>query len=154
MFFCTSGALDRQHPGDFYDVKMLLDNDGITDDIRKAFVVYLASHSRPMSELLNPNWKDITDIFKREFAGMTREPIQIEELLVARDRMLKTIKRDLSAEDRQFLLSIKEGNPDWTALGIKNLDQLPGLQWKIANIRKMTATKRQDALEKLKAVLD
>ncbi|MFB3079791.1 MAG: nucleotidyl transferase AbiEii/AbiGii toxin family protein, partial [Lysobacterales bacterium] len=48
-------ALDRQHPRDIFDVKILMENEGITDEIRTAFVVYLASHDRPMSELLDPN---------------------------------------------------------------------------------------------------
>jgi len=48
-------ALDRQHPRDLFDVKLLLEGGGILDEIRKAFVVYLASHNRPMNELLNPN---------------------------------------------------------------------------------------------------
>jgi len=29
-------ALDRQHPRDLFDIKMLLDNEGITDKIRTA----------------------------------------------------------------------------------------------------------------------
>ncbi len=58
-------ALDRQHPRDLYDVMILLNNEGITDKIRKAFIVYLASHSRPMNELLSPNLKDISEIFEK-----------------------------------------------------------------------------------------
>jgi predicted nucleotidyltransferase component of viral defense system len=45
-------ALDRQHPRDLFDIKMLFDNEGITDKIRTAFIVYLISHNRPMNELL------------------------------------------------------------------------------------------------------
>ena len=33
-------ALDRQHPRDFFDVRDLLANEGITDDLRQAFIVY------------------------------------------------------------------------------------------------------------------
>lgn len=75
-------ALDRQHPRDLYDVMILLNNEGITDEIRKAFVVYLASHSRPMNELLSPNWKDISEIFEKEFIGMTSEPVELKALEV------------------------------------------------------------------------
>lgn len=46
-----SEALDRQHPRDLIDVKWLLENEGITDEIRKALLVYLASHNRPIAEL-------------------------------------------------------------------------------------------------------
>ena len=48
-------ALDRQHPRDLFDVKFLLDDTGITPEIRRAFVVYLAGHNRPMNELLSPS---------------------------------------------------------------------------------------------------
>jgi predicted nucleotidyltransferase component of viral defense system len=37
-------ALDRQHPRDLFDIKLRLDNEGITEKIRKAVVVYLASY--------------------------------------------------------------------------------------------------------------
>ena len=37
-------ALDRQHPRDLFDIKWLLDNEGLTDDIRKSFIVHLVSH--------------------------------------------------------------------------------------------------------------
>lgn len=36
-------ALDRQHPRDLFDIYLLYQNEGITDRIRSAFVVYLAS---------------------------------------------------------------------------------------------------------------
>jgi hypothetical protein len=48
-------ALDRQHPRDLFDVRDLLANEGIGEDLRKAFVVYILSHSRPMAEVLAPD---------------------------------------------------------------------------------------------------
>jgi len=65
-------ALDRQHPRDIFDIKLLLENEGLTEDIRKAFVVYLASHNRPINELLNPNLLDIKDMYEANFVGMTK----------------------------------------------------------------------------------
>ena len=50
-------ALDRQHPRDLFDVKFLLENEGLTDNLRKTFLIFLISHQRPMSELLAPNRK-------------------------------------------------------------------------------------------------
>ena len=46
-------ALDRQHPRDLFDIKGLFEHEGITEDIRKAFLIYLISHPRPAHELLN-----------------------------------------------------------------------------------------------------
>ena len=34
-------ALDRQHPRDLFDVRDLLANEGIGEDLRKAFIVYI-----------------------------------------------------------------------------------------------------------------
>lgn len=45
-------ALDRQHPRDLFDVRDLLAKEGIDDKVRKAFIVYLLSHDRPMAEVL------------------------------------------------------------------------------------------------------
>lgn len=44
-------ALDRQHPRDLFDVKLLLDNEGITDPIRRSFIVHLISHDRPLRDI-------------------------------------------------------------------------------------------------------
>jgi predicted nucleotidyltransferase component of viral defense system len=79
-------ALDRQHPRDLFDLKLLLQNEGITDKIRKAFVVYLASHDRPMHELLDPKPKNIRRIYENEFAGMTVDPVSYEDLIMAREK--------------------------------------------------------------------
>ena len=58
-----TAALDRQHPRDLFDIKQLLDNEGITDKLRKALLVYIISHPRPIAELLNPHFKDISDSY-------------------------------------------------------------------------------------------
>jgi predicted nucleotidyltransferase component of viral defense system len=53
-------AMDRQHPRDLFDVMQLFAYEGITPAIRQAFVVYLASHNRPVHEVLFPAKRDIT----------------------------------------------------------------------------------------------
>jgi hypothetical protein len=42
-------ALDRQHPRDLFDVRLLLDNEGLTYNIKDGFLVALISHMRPIS---------------------------------------------------------------------------------------------------------
>lgn len=70
-------ALDRQHPRDLYDVKLLLANEGLTPEIRKAFVVYWVSHSRPMHETINPTRLDMKKTFEDQFEGMTEETCEV-----------------------------------------------------------------------------
>jgi predicted nucleotidyltransferase component of viral defense system len=60
-------ALGRQHPRDLHDVKLLLENEGITEQIRTAFMGYLISYSRPIHELLNPNPIELEGIYRKEF---------------------------------------------------------------------------------------
>ena len=80
-------ALDRQHPRDLFDIKVLLDNEGLTDNIRKAFIVYLISHNRSLIEILNPGLQDIKDIFESDFVGMTTEQVELTDLLNARKNL-------------------------------------------------------------------
>jgi predicted nucleotidyltransferase component of viral defense system len=147
-------ALDRQHPRDLFDVKLLLDNEGITDEIRKAFVVYLASHDRPMHELLDPKPKNVRRIFENEFAGMTVDEVTYDELISARATLVEQLRRDLTDNERQFLLSIKAGQPKWNFIGIEAAANLPAIQWKLLNVNKLGAKKRKELLEKLKRVLE
>jgi predicted nucleotidyltransferase component of viral defense system len=146
-------ALDRQHPRDLFDVKLLLDEDGLTEEVRRSFVVYLASHDRPMNELLAPSWKDISAAYRNDFRGMTLEEVPLSDLLEARARLLSSIKHGLSREEKQFLLSVKRSAPEWNLLGIPELEKLPALQWKLLNIRKMDEAKREQAYQKLNAAL-
>jgi len=146
-------ALDRQHPRDLFDVKLLLANEGITDEIRKAFLVYLISHSRPMNELLTPRWQNLDAAFERDFRGMTSEGITVDELKEVRESMLLILRRVITEDERAFLVSLKRGDPVWELLGVPNVEPLPAVQWKLANIRKMTTAKRELELEKLQRVL-
>jgi len=146
-------ALDRQHPRDIFDVKILMDNEGITDEIRTAFVIYLASHDRPMSELLEPNLKDFRQVFEREFAGMATEEVEYDELITVRDRLIEIIRNTMTENEKKFLLSIKQGQPDWDLMPVAGIDQLPAIQWKLINIRKMDKKKQMQSLEKLQTAL-
>jgi len=146
-------ALDRQHPRDLFDVRLLLANEGLTPQVRRAFVVYLASHDRPMHELLTPQFKDIAKTYADEFAGMAREEVPLEDLCETREQLVRQIRHDLDADEKRFLLSVKRGEPDWDALGIPHLRDLPALQWKLQNIRRMDDAKRHLALAKLEDAL-
>ncbi|MEW5895523.1 MAG: nucleotidyl transferase AbiEii/AbiGii toxin family protein [Candidatus Omnitrophota bacterium] len=147
-------ALDRQHPRDLYDVKFLLDNDGLTEEIRKGFLVYLISHDRPIHESLNPIFKDFEEVYKNEFIGMTSEVIPYEELVEVRADLLNQIKHALTQDEKDFLISFKKGSPDWELLGVKDVDRLPAVRWKLFNIQKMDDKKRGVFVNKLREALD
>lgn len=85
-------ALDRQHPRDLFDIKLLFEYEGVTEGIRKAFIVYLISHNRPIVELLNPRFKELEETFDKEFTGMVDQEISLKELKEVREELIKKIK--------------------------------------------------------------
>jgi predicted nucleotidyltransferase component of viral defense system len=146
-------ALDRQHPRDLFDIMVLFENEGITAAILKAFIIYLAGHDRPMSELLSPKRLDIRPVFENEFAGMTDRPVTCEELEAVRERLVSGIETGLTDAERYFLVSMKQGEPKWDLLGLPGIERLPALQWKLENIRKMEKAKRDLMADRLKRAL-
>jgi len=130
-------ALDRQHPRDLFDVMQLFLHEGITPGIRRSFVVYLACHNRPIHEVLAPTLRDISGEFDATFRGMTTEPVELQSLLAARDRMIAELQAGLDADEREFLLSLARNEPNWGVLGIEHLEQLPGMRWKLTNLERL-----------------
>jgi len=133
-------AMDRQHPRDLFDVMQLLAHGGITDGIRRAFVVYLASHNRPIDEVLFPPLRDVRQAFESNFVGMTTEPVELDALLAARDRMIATLQQGLDADERAFLLGLADAAPDWERLDVPHLSEMPAIQWKLQNLVKLKAS--------------
>ena len=133
-------ALDRQHPRDLFDVMQLFAHEGITPGIRRSFVVYLASHNRPIHEVLSPTLRDISGDYDNTFRGMTAEPVELNALLAARDRMVAELQVGLDAKEREFLLSLARNEPNWPLLGIEHIEQLPGIQWKLRNLEQLAKT--------------
>ncbi|MBX9950928.1 MAG: nucleotidyl transferase AbiEii/AbiGii toxin family protein [Candidatus Obscuribacterales bacterium] len=146
-------ALDRQHPRDLYDVRLLLANEGLTRDLFRAFLVYLISHDRPMSEIISPRFRDISHEFEHGFTGMTVEPVTREDLEDTRTELVKRIQDAFLDEDREFLLSIKKGSPRWELLKIDGIDALPAVRWKLQNLGRLQKEKRDQLIEKLEKVL-
>ena len=146
-------ALDRQHPRDLFDVRDLLANEGITDDLRRAFIVYLISHDRPISEVVVPRRKDIKKEFEQGFDGMTVEPVALDDLLKAREQLIAEIAGKMPSAHREFLVGFKRGEPDWELLGVPGAADLPAVKWKQINLDKLSAEARAKLTAQLEAVL-
>ncbi|HAT1844337.1 nucleotidyl transferase AbiEii/AbiGii toxin family protein [Legionella pneumophila] len=147
-------ALDRQHPRDLFDIKILLENQKIDREIFNGFLTYLLSHKRPISEIMNPRWKDITLVFDREFKGMTVEPVTLEELTVIPGKMIQSLKENFTQQDYEFLVSFKKGEPEWSLACSDQIQYLPAVQWKLLNIRKMPKQKLMDSVSLLQKTME
>jgi hypothetical protein len=146
-------ALDRQHPRDLFDVRELLANEGIDDALRKAFIVYLVSHNRPMAEVLAPARLDIAAEFSRGFEGMTETPVTLDELVAAREALIADIVGEMPENHRRFLISIKRGKPDWGLVDLPGADMLPAVRWRLENLAKLDEKRRVILIGRLGEVL-
>lgn len=108
-------TLDRQHPRDLFDVKML---------------------------------------FNKEFSGMVSETnISFKDLIDARFKLIQTILNDFTDNERKFLMSFKEGNPDWGLSPIREIENLPAVKWKLENIKKIPNLKKDKSRDNLRKIL-
>jgi predicted nucleotidyltransferase component of viral defense system len=145
-------ALDRQHPRDLFDVMQLFANEGITPGIRRAFVVYLACSNRPIHELLFPPLRDVRHDYEHNFQGMTADPVALDALLAARERMVREIQLGLDDNERRFLLSLAAGTPEWPLLGVAHLERLPAIRWKLLNLAQLQKTDAKKFTEQIDAL--
>lgn len=130
-------ALDRQHPRDIYDVALLYEHEGLTQDLFQTFLIYVASSPRPAHELLDPNLIDLGQPFAREFEGMTRTPVPLDTLLATRLKLIADVQSRLDDKARQFLLTLQDGEPDFAAIDRLQAVHLPAVQWKLLNLNKL-----------------
>lgn len=146
-------ALDRQHPRDLFDVKYLLENEGFSQKIKKGFFLCLLSSDRPIHEIISPNLQDQRLTLENHFAGMSIEDFSYEEFESVRNQLIKTIHKSLTKEDKQFLLSVKNLDPDWS---LYDFERFPAVMWKLQNLQKLkdnNPEKHQEQYELLKETL-
>lgn len=148
-------ALDRQHPRDLYDVRLLYEHEGLTQDLFQTFLIYVASSPRPAHELLDPNLIDLGQPYAREFEGMTRTQVPLDILLATRLKLIADVQSRLDTNARQFLLTLQDGEPDFAAIDRSQAAHLPAVQWKLLNLNKLKRDNpikhaaQRDALVKL-----
>ena len=148
-------ALNRQHPRDLFDVGVLYENEGLTDDLFRVFMVYVASSGRPMHELLAPAAQFNSALYNDEFVGMTQETISQEELLETRARLHEDIRQRLTDNIAEFLISLHDATPAFELIGLPDAAKLPAIRWKLMNLERLKRenpdkhTAQRDELERL-----
>ena len=146
-------ALDRQHPRDLFDVRDLLANEGLTDRLREAFVVYLLSHNRPMGEVLSGRRKNLVQEYKDGFEGMTNDPISIEDLMAAQETLIDQLIGGMPDKHRGLLIGFERGAPDWSLIDVPHAKDLPAVQWRQINLATRTDDQRDALVTSLEASL-
>ena len=146
-------ALDRQHPRDIFDVKCLFENEGITEQIKTGLLLCLLSSDRPLHELLRPNLQDQRMTMANHFEGMSAEKFTYAEFERTRERLVDDVYKQLSNEDREFLLKFKSLTPDWS---LYEFEKFPAVRWKLLNLQKLkdnNPKKHQEQFEALEKII-
>jgi hypothetical protein len=89
--------------------------------------------------VLFPTELDMANEYESSFRGMTTEPIELTELLAARERLLDELPRSLTADERAFLISLAHAEPKWNLLDVGHARELPAIKWKLQNLRRLAA---------------
>lgn len=145
-----AAALSRQHPRDLFDCR------GITPDgfsaVMNGFMLCLLGSDKPIIESLNPNPIDQRDALDNQFKGMTDEPFNYDDYQNARINLIEVVNQGLTDEDKTFLISFEDGNPDWSKCCAGDLSKYPSVKWKLQNISKLKSknpTKHKEGIDKL-----
>jgi hypothetical protein len=145
-----AAALDRQHPRDLFDIKLLSENEGISEDTKDGFIMYLLSHKRPPHEILYPTQKDMHELLKNEFEGMSSIDFNYEDFETTRDWLIKEVDSLITKRDRDFLVSFFDGSPDWQLFKFPEAQNLPAVKWKLQNLNKMDKAKKSQQSKDLR----
>jgi predicted nucleotidyltransferase component of viral defense system len=147
-----SAALDRQHPRDLFDIKLMFDKITGFSDIRKGFLYSILGGDRPIVESLMPNRTDQRETLARQFAGMTDIPFTYSDFGETREKLVEFINSNLTDEDKAFLFDFEAGNPLSRHIEYQEFLQFPSVQWKQLNISKLKSVnpaKHKQGIEKL-----
>jgi len=126
-------ALDRQHPRDLFDVKLMFENEGFTDEIKHGFLFGLVSSNRPTHEILTPHLLDQRTAFENQFEGMSAIEFSYDDYEATRFQLIETVRASLDENDKAFLLSLNRLAPDWS---IYDYQDFPSVKWKLMNLKK------------------
>lgn len=146
-------ALDRQHPRDLFDTKLLLEGIGFTDEIKRGFIFALISSNRPTHEMLEPNFLDQQAAFENQFEGMSNLTFSYADYEATRRKLIDTLKTSLDTTDKRFILSFNKLKPDWS---VYDYQHFPSVKWKLFNLAKFKEDNPdtfQLQLNKLEALL-
>jgi Domain of unknown function (DUF1814). len=151
-----TAALDRQHPRDLFDVKLMFDFVTDFSQIRNGFFYCLLGGDRPLVETLQPNRIDQRETLINQFAGMTEIPFSYTTYEETREKLIHFINSNLTTADKEFIIAFELGNNLTAFADYQQYLQFPSVQWKLQNIQKLkelNPNKLKDNVKKLEKVI-
>ena len=151
-----TAALDRQHPRDLFDVKLMFDFVTNFEQVKKGFLYCLLGGDRPIVETLSPNRIDQQETMIKQFSGMTNVPFSYNDYEETREKLIDFINSNLLQQDKEFLIAFETGNNLSQFAEYQEYLQFPSVQWKLQNINKLkdiNPNKLKDNIKKLEKIV-
>ncbi len=148
-----AAALSRQHPRDLFDFNYM-ETDKM-NNLKRGFLFALLGSDKPFIESLYPNPINQQEALENQFRGMTDIPFTYENYETAREQLIAFVNSMLSEEDKAFLVSFEEGDPQWEKSAYSDFRDFPSVQWKLLNINKLKTqnpAKHRQEEERLKRI--
>jgi predicted nucleotidyltransferase component of viral defense system len=147
-----TAALDRQHPRDLFDVKLMFDFVTDLEQVKKGFLYCLLGGDRPIIESLSPNRIDQQETMIKQFTRMTEAPFLYSDYEETREKLIDFINSNLTQQDKEFLVAFEAGNDLLQFAEYQEYLQFPSVQWKLQNINKLKENnpiKHRESIKKL-----
>ncbi|MCF0183106.1 MAG: nucleotidyl transferase AbiEii/AbiGii toxin family protein [Bacteroidaceae bacterium] len=129
-----AAALSRQHPRDLFDIKHM---NIPMEQAKHGFIFCLLGSDRPIHESFMPNLIDQRNAMGQQFAGMSDIPFSYDDFEDTRTNLVKRVNAMLSDNEKQFLISFEEGNPNWNSVEFAHFAEFPSVKWKLLNLAKL-----------------
>jgi hypothetical protein len=145
-----TAALDRQHPRDLFDIKMMFDFVTDFERIKKGFIYYLLGSDRPIHELLSPGRIDHRETLVKQFTGMASVAFSYNDFETTREKLINFINSNLLQQDKAFLVAFEAGNDLSQFVEYQEYLQFPSVQWKLHKINKLRENEPEKHIERVK----
>ena len=129
-----AAALSRQHPRDMFDIKYMSIS---YEEAKYGFIFCLLGSDKPIYESFAPNLIDQKDAMEKQFSGMSDIEFAYNDYEETRTNLIENVKNILTDEDKNFLVSFEQGNPDWDNSPYKEFADYPSVKWKLLNLEKL-----------------
>lgn len=103
--------------------------------------------------MLTPHSKDVAVEFESDFTGMTNREVTLEQLLEVRERLFRELPASLDEQERYFLVSIHQGEPNGKLIGLPEIENLPAIRWKLLNLQKLAKSNMAKHAALMKSLL-
>lgn len=130
-------ALERKHPRDLFDIMVLYENEGISDQLFRVLLVYIACSRKTIHESISPTRPVAEEYYNEEFRGMNLRNVSLKALTETGLRLHEDIRSRLTDEVETFLISLHDVEPDFGLIGFPDAVNLPAVRWKLLNLGRL-----------------